>query len=136
MIPKTKKSVINDFDIMMYLALGLKHLRLMTLLVCVCLMLGLTYYTYARPVYHSNAMVHYRSLARPLDAEKAFHDENLQAIRMRLSSGNILERAARRLGVNANQREIKLLHLKAMKVRFDGASKNIKIGRASCRERV
>ena len=67
MIPKTKKSVINDFDIMMYVALGLKHLRLMVLLVCLCLMLGLTYYTFARPVYHSKALVAYQSLARPLD---------------------------------------------------------------------
>lgn len=127
MIPKTKKSVINDFDIMMYLALGLKHMRLMILLVCLCLMLGLTYYTYARPVYHSKALVHYQSLPRPLDAEKVFKDERMGVIRKELRSGHILRRAAKRLGVDLSERDIRMQYLKEMRIGFDLASKNISL---------
>ncbi len=127
MIPKTKKSVINDFDIMMYLALGLKHMRLMVLLVSLCLMVGLTYYAYARPIYRSKALVHYQSLPRPLDAEKVFKDERLGTIRKDLYSGHVLKRAAKRLGVDLNERDIRLKYLKSIRIGFDMASKNISI---------
>ena len=53
MIPGFKKSTFNLNDILMYLALARKYLRLMVLLVCFSLTLGLTYYVYARPVYYS-----------------------------------------------------------------------------------
>jgi uncharacterized protein involved in exopolysaccharide biosynthesis len=57
MMPQSNKSAISENDIMMYLALALKHLRLMVLLVCLTLTLGLVYYSFARPVYRSKALI-------------------------------------------------------------------------------
>ena len=67
MMPRNQKSVVSDADIMMYLALGLKHLRLMVLLICFSLLLGLVFYCYSRPVYHSKALVRYTTMVQPLD---------------------------------------------------------------------
>ena len=126
MIPKTKKSVINDFDIMMYLALGLKHMRLMVLLICLCLMFGLTYYTFARPVFHSKALVHYQALARPIDEQTVFKDSSWRQIRNELRSNHILERAAKRLGVELGSKEIRKQHLKEIRIGSD-TEKNLTI---------
>lgn len=125
MIPRSKKSVLNDVDIMMYLALGLKHLRLMVLLVCFSLMLGLFYYCYARSVYFSKALVDYQTLVQPLDTEKVFRDANDRAVLRQLRSPHIMVRAAKKLGVNASERTLLRKYIKKITIQLNSQRKII-----------
>jgi len=119
MIPKTKKNAINDIEIMMYLALGVKHLRLMVLLISLSLMCGLTYYTFARPVYLSKALVRCQVVKRQETTEKIYKDSAPRAIMKALKSPVLIQRAAKSLGVHASSLEIELRYLKLVKFGFD-----------------
>lgn len=57
MIPGINKRVLNFYDLMLYVALVRKYLRLMVLLVCMCLLCGLVVYIYSRPVYYSRSLI-------------------------------------------------------------------------------
>lgn len=126
MVPKPKRHALSDIDIMMYVALGMKHARLMVLLVCLSLMVGLVYYTYARPIYHSKALVRYDSLKRPVDTEKLFDDSHDRAVIKELSSPHIKERTARSLGIEAGRREISVRYVKKQTVKLN-SERNIEI---------
>ncbi len=119
MIPRNKKSVFTDVDIMMYLALGLKHLRLMVLLMCFSLLLGLFYFCYARPVYYSKGLVRYRVLVEPLDTEKVFQDANDRVVLRELRSPHIMVRTAKKLGVDASADSIVKKYIRRVKVGLD-----------------
>ena len=119
MIPRGKRSVINENDLMMYLAIGLKHLRLIVLLMCFSLLLGLTYFTFARPVYYAKTLVSCEILDRPLTDNTVFRDSSDQAIRAEFSSPHLIERASRKLGVNRSYRDIVKDHLKKITIKFD-----------------
>ncbi|MCX8089763.1 MAG: AAA family ATPase [Verrucomicrobiae bacterium] len=119
MILRRKKNAISDADIMMYLALALKHLRLMVLLFAFALTLGLVYYCYARPVYHSKALVRYHTLEQPLDTEKVFRDASDRAVLRELRAPHIMVRTARRLGIQATERELMKKYIKKIRVEFD-----------------
>lgn len=119
MIPGLKKRSFNLHDLMMYVALIRKHLRLTTLLLCLCMMGGLVYYLYARPVYYSRSLVHVDALALPLDEERMFHDSALRSIIMQMEAPHIVERTARRLGINADYKEILKTHVKKVDVKVN-----------------
>ena len=104
MIPRSKKGAITENDLMMYVALAVKHMRLMILLVCFALLLGLTYYTYARPVYHAVCEISYDTLVRQMDTQAAFKDTRERFIRSQLASSYLKERTAKRLGIDATAR--------------------------------
>src|SRR6185295_12068144 len=106
MIPGVKKRGINFADILMYLALALKHHRLIILLFCLSLTSGLVYYVYARPVYYSRALIQYKYLALPVDTEKVYQDSSDREFLPQLTSPHIIERTAKRLGIKANGREL------------------------------
>ena len=53
MLPGLKKRVFNFHDVIMYVAIARRHLRLMLLLMCFAWLAGLVFYVYARPVYRS-----------------------------------------------------------------------------------
>ena len=74
MIPGLKARVFSLHDVLMYLAIARKHVRLMALLICFSLMCGLTFYVFARPVYHAQALVYVENLSRPLDTDKLYND--------------------------------------------------------------
>ncbi|MBA4147312.1 MAG: polysaccharide biosynthesis tyrosine autokinase [Verrucomicrobia bacterium] len=118
MIPRTKKGVFTENDLMMYFALIVKHLRLMVLLVCFSLLLGLTYYTYARPLYYAVSEISYDSLSRTVDTQLAFKDSRERFVRSKLASAYIKERTAERLGIKATAREIERKYIRKMTVRF------------------
>jgi succinoglycan biosynthesis transport protein ExoP len=119
MIPRAKKNTINENDLMMYLAVGLKHLRLVVLLMYFSLLLGLVYYNFTKPVYYSKAIVDYKALERAVTDNTAFKDSSDRAIRAQLESPYLIERTARKLGVNASAKDIAKRHLKKIRVAFD-----------------
>jgi hypothetical protein len=84
---------------MLYVALVRKHLRLMVLLVCMCLLCGLVVYVYSRPVYYSRSLVHVDSLGLPLDTDKIYHDGNLASVITELKGPVVVDRTAARLGI-------------------------------------
>jgi len=102
-----KKSVVKINDIMMYLAVAIQHLRLMALLVCFSLLLGLTYYEFSRPIYESKSLVRVRTFAEPASNDPLFHDGTRSAVKVQLESPHIIERTAARFGIHATDREIR-----------------------------
>lgn len=116
MIPGVNRSVFSLYDVMMYVAMARKHLRLMLLLFSFAITTGLMVYVYARPVYYSRASVHMAVLALPIDTEKLMQDSNLATLGQQIASGPILERVAKQLGVEANARDIQESFVKKISV--------------------
>jgi len=115
MIPGLNKRVLNFYDLMLYVALVRKHLRLMCLLVCMCLLCGLVVYVYTRPIYYSRSIVKVESLSLPLDTDKIYHDGNLMNVVNELKGPEVIERTAARLGVFAQHADIQLKFLRNIK---------------------
>src|SRR5260221_11124735 len=104
MIPGTKKPAFTLHDVFLFLAIASKHARLMVLLVCFALTVGLTYYVFAKPVYYAHALVHLDYLPRPLDTEKIYEDGRLSAFVAQFTQPQIGERTPRALGVDSGGR--------------------------------
>lgn len=117
MIPGLKKRVVNFSDIMMYVAIALKHGRLITLLFCFSLLLGLTYYVYAKPVYYSRALIHYKSINLPVDSETVFKDS--VTLLQQFPAPHIIERTAKRMGMDDIYRDIMAHHLRRIQANFN-----------------
>jgi capsular exopolysaccharide synthesis family protein len=116
MIPGLNKRVFNLHDLMLYLALACKHLRLMVLLLCMSLLAGIAAFIYSRPVYFSRSLIRVDELALPVDSDAVFHDSSLSSIIAELQSPAIVERTARRLGINTGFREIQGRYLKQLRI--------------------
>jgi hypothetical protein len=116
MIPGLNKRVLNFYDIMLYAALLRKHLRLMVLLVCMCLLAGVAAYVYSRPVYFARSHIRMNNLPLPMDSDSVFHDSSWGAVIGELKSPAIMERTAHRLGVDADAREIAENHIKLLRI--------------------
>jgi len=116
MIPGLNKRVINFYDLMLYVALARKHLRLMVLLVCMCVLAGLAVYVYSRPVYYARALVRVDETPLPVDSETVYHDSSLGTIAAELKSPAIIERTAKRLGVDADFRTIERKYIRLLKI--------------------
>src|SRR5687768_14894327 len=107
MLPGLKKRTLNFHDVLMYVAIGRKHLRLMVLLLCFCWLLGLVYYVYARPVFYSRSLVKVDSIDRQVSAEKEFNEAYRGgALITEMRAPHIIERTAARLGIVADYRTI------------------------------
>ena len=119
MIPHARKSVITENELMMYLAVALKHLRLIVLLFCFSLLLGLVYYNFTKPVYYAKVLVDFESLDRPLTDNNIYKDSTDKLVKMGLESPQLIERTARKLGVNASARELTKNYVKRVKVGWD-----------------
>ena len=119
MVPGLKTRVFSLHDVLLYLAIAGKYLRLMVLLICFAIMTGLTYYVFARPVYHSQSIVHVEDVSRPLDTDKLYQDGRFQSIPLQLIAPHILERTAKSLGVNANHRDLQRTYLTKIRAVYD-----------------
>jgi capsular exopolysaccharide synthesis family protein len=119
MIPGLKSRVFSLHDVLMYLAIARKHLRLMALLMCFSLMCGLTYFVFARPVYHAKAYVLVQDLSLPLDTDKIYNDSGLQSVALQFTAPHILERTAHALGVDGSNRELQEKYLTKITAQFD-----------------
>lgn len=113
MLPGLKKRVVNFHDVLMYVAIFRKHLRLMALLICFSWLAGIVYYVYARPVYFSRALIKVDLVKRIITAEKTY-DESVRvgSIVSQLTAPHIVERTAARLGVICEYREILRKYIK------------------------
>ncbi len=120
MLPGLSKRVFSFHDVIMYVAIARRHLRLMLLLLCFTWLGGLVYYVYARPVYRSFSTVKVNMVDRQIMAEKEFHEgAGLGTVMRELSSPYIIERTAAKLGVKANYRSIMTSYIKKISVRPD-----------------
>ena len=122
MIPGLKTRVFSLHDVLMYLAIARKHLRLMALIMCFSLMCGLTYYIFARPVYHSQALLHVDDVPRPMDLDDIYHDSRPQSLPTQLTAPHILERTAAALGVDASNRDLERTYLTKVRAVYDSQS--------------
>lgn len=121
MIPGLKARVFSLHDVLMYLALAQRHLRLMALLVAFSLMCGLTYYIFARPVYHAQAMVEVDYLAREGGTEALYRDRDgqINGVPMALTAPHILQRTAKALGVDASNRDLESHYMTKVRAIYD-----------------
>jgi polysaccharide biosynthesis transport protein len=115
------KSVFKINDLIMYLAVAVEHARLMVLILCLSLLTGLTYYCFARPVYYSRSLVKVEITPQVMD-NNLFHDGTKGSVQKILESTHLIELTAKKLGVNANAKEIELRYLKKIDIRpiFEG----------------
>lgn len=111
MIPGSKKRIFSFHDVLMYVAMARKHLRLMCLLMCLANCAGLLLYVFSRPVYYSKALIAVHYVARPIDTDKLYQDGRWNSVVQGLTSGPVIERSAHVLGVDATAREIRANHV-------------------------
>ena len=127
MLPGLKKRVLNFHDVLMYVAIARKHLRLMVLLMCLCWLAGLVYYVYARPIFYSRSLVKVDAVERQVSAEKEFGEGyRLGSIVNELTAPHILERTAAKLGIRADYRTILKDYVKKIQAK-QNSEKNIEL---------
>src|SRR4051794_14413871 len=115
MLPGARKRVFNFHDVLMYVALARKHLRLMVLLMASCWLAGLLFYVYARPVYYSRALIRVDQIRqRPADsAERDFGEASrVPGIMKELIAPHIIAGTAAKLGVKASHQDVMKYYLK------------------------
>jgi len=108
MIPGLKKRKVSIHDVFMYVALVRKHVRLIGLLICVAMLGTLNYYLYARPVYYSKSLVRLDYVPQPMDTQSLFEDSQVSTTLGEMQSPLVVERTAKRFGINESAREIEL----------------------------
>lgn len=126
MIPGSDKRGIDFTDLMLWLAVASKHVRLMVLLVCFSLLGGLDYYIYARPLYTSRALVGVREISRPLDTETLFRERARLYILSQLQSPLIQQRTEAKLGNVADKNGQKKEQIRPIRANFNDEN-NIEI---------
>jgi polysaccharide biosynthesis transport protein len=127
MLPGLKRRVVNFHDVLMYVALARKHLRLMLLLLCFSWLAGLVYYVYARPVFFSRALVKIDPIDQPISGDKEFGDPyRIGGIANELISPHMMERVASKLGVKADYRAITKDYIKKISPK-QNSEKNLEV---------
>ena len=107
MLPQKNNAVVNESDLIMYLATGLKHVRLMALLLSFSLLLGLTYYLFTRSVYNTKTLIRVRINQQPEDSGTIWHDSTDRVIFGMMKGTPVSKRVAKRLGIKPTTSEIK-----------------------------
>lgn len=126
MIPGVKKRGLTFGDIMLYVAILMKHFRLMVLLMCLSLTAGLFYYVYARPVYYAKSLIRFTSVERPVDAATVFKEGTERDIIAQLTAPHIIQRTAKRFGINEPYKMIYAKYIKSIQVKFN-SEKNLEV---------
>lgn len=121
-----KKRNVSFHDVLMYILLMRKHLRLMTLLMCISGLAGLVYFMYARPVFYAKSLVQVTSLAKSIDDEKLFGDGQIMDVIREMRAPHIRERVAKKLGYTEGAKEFQLKHLPKDLIRMN-SQKNMEI---------
>lgn len=118
MLPKTKPGAISESDVVMYLAVGFKHIRLMALLVCLSLTLGMCYFIISRSVYYANGLVHYKTIKQqPIDSETIWQDD--KSVIWMIQSPQIIARTAKKLGLDPDYRILYSRYIRKIRVAFN-----------------
>ena len=119
MIPGLRKRSVNFYDLMMYVAIARKHFRLMVLLFMLCSLTALTYYVFARPVYHARALIRVEDVHRPLNADEVYSGTPGDVTLAQLCAPHILERTAARLGFPCNIQKLNKDYLKKISLKMN-----------------
>ncbi|MCD6049694.1 MAG: capsular exopolysaccharide family protein [Verrucomicrobia bacterium] len=117
MLPGVKQAPIKIGDLLVYLTLAVKHARLILLLMCLSLMLGLTVYVYSRPVYYTRSLIEFKQLPLPVTTETSFGDGSMKSIYSNFYSTYLIERTAKRFGIEAREKYIFAKYLKKVLVK-------------------
>lgn len=116
MLPGLNKRVVNLHDVIMYVAIARKHLRLMALLLCFCWLGAVVFYVYSKPIYYSRALIKADTIDRVKSAEEAFQEKSrVSSIATEMMLPHIIERTAKRLGVKAGAKDVQLHYVKKVK---------------------
>lgn len=127
MLP-TVKSRISFEDLIGYVSVMLRHLRLMTLLFCLVLTAGMFYYSFSKPVFYAVSHVALEGLPRPADQASISRDTNTYAIIRNLQSSVLAERTARALGYRMSAGEVNQLLIRRTRVMMaDGGVLRIQV---------
>lgn len=102
MIPGLNKRTFTLGDLMMYVAIGRKHLRLIVLLMTLSCTAVLAYYVYAPHVYYAADLIQLDKQAFIGDGDRINDDQRARMVQQQLLSPFFVERAARRLGIKAS----------------------------------
>jgi len=97
-----KRNGVSLVDLQSYLAMGLRHFRLMVLLMCLALAAGLAYYIFKRPVFHARSLVQVEYEHRPFTDDDLWSDAEMEYVLRQLNSPHILERALAEFGIEAS----------------------------------
>jgi capsular exopolysaccharide synthesis family protein len=108
MIPGLKKRTVNFYDLMMYVAIVRKHIRLMVLTFTLCALAVLNFYVYARSVYRVTSLVRMEQVARPsgVDADSIDRGTFAEVALGQLTAPDIMVRTAARLGIKMSAQDI------------------------------
>jgi len=124
MIPGLKKRVFNFHDLMMYVALVRKHIRLMVLLVCLMLLVGLNWYVFARPVFVARALVRLDYIVQPLDTDKLYRDARPGLVVKELNADYMVARTAKALGLHGDIKTIRMDYIVKQRINYN-AERNL-----------
>jgi len=106
MIPNLKNRKLSFNELMLFIALGVKHFRLMVLLFCFSLLCGIVSYIFLKPVYYARGLIRVQLQDRMVDTQSVYGDSELGSIIGQLRAPHIIERTARMFGVTATAQEI------------------------------
>lgn len=123
MLPQKTPAAVNESDLVMYLATGLKHIRLMALLLSFSLLFGLSFYLFSRSVYNTKTLIRVRTNQQPEDSGTIWRDSGDRVVFGMMKSAPVSKRVARRLGIKPTTSEIKR-NLKSVKI-FRNAEKDL-----------
>jgi capsular exopolysaccharide synthesis family protein len=112
----SKKKKFNFHDLLLSTVVLVKHLRLISLIVCFAVILCINYYVWARPVYFSRSTVSVVVDKRQLDTGSIYRDDHIGAVSAGLVAPHIVERTAKRLGVKAGYRDLVQKHVYKIKL--------------------
>jgi len=112
MLPGVKQPPIKFGDLMVYLTVAIKHIRMMMLLMCLSIVGGLTLYVYARPVYYSKTLIERKDLPLPVTAESVFGDASINALFFQFNSPHLTERTAKHFGIDMPDKYIRRKYLR------------------------
>lgn len=101
MIPGLKKRTFTLGDVMMYVAIGRKHLRLIVLLMTLSCAAVLTYYVFAPDVYYAADLIQLDKQTFVGDTERLSDEQRVRIVQNQLLNPFFVERAARKLGIKA-----------------------------------
>jgi capsular exopolysaccharide synthesis family protein len=112
---RAKKPQVSVETFQKWCALGLRHARLVVLLMCASWTLGLAYYVFKRPVYCAKAMFRVTSAGHVLNQEEFFRDTQFFTIMTEISKPYMVEKIAATLGITGDYNEIRDRHLKRVR---------------------
>ncbi len=117
------ESVLSFTELRAFLAIAIKHKRLMLLCICLGVAVGMTYTVYKQPVYYSKSLIRVISTEPlPVDAQVVFRDSAMSSIVGQLNSPHIAERTALALGHKIRHSTIKsdLVKMQVVKPNSEG----------------